>query len=76
MIEKVKADYEIEHYIETSAKSGFNATETFVTAAKVLYASNQKLKNSGDANQRSFSTFSNRQNVNLQELKTSKSCCG
>ena len=34
---KYQNDYELNLYMETSAKTGFNAKEIFVEAAKVLY---------------------------------------
>ena len=37
MAEKFKNDYEIDFFMETSAKTGFNTQELFVKAAKVLY---------------------------------------
>ena len=35
--EKLKTDYDLDKFMETSAKSGFNTTELFVEAAKLLY---------------------------------------
>ena len=35
--EKYKDDYELDFFIETSAKTGMNAQEIFVQAAKTLY---------------------------------------
>ena len=35
--EKYKDDYELDYFIETSAKTGINAKEIFVQAAKTLY---------------------------------------
>ena len=37
MAEKIKDDYGLDFFIETSAKTGFNTQELFVKAAKVLY---------------------------------------
>ena len=37
MIERAKSDFEIEYYMETSAKTGLNATEIFLLAAKLTY---------------------------------------
>lgn len=37
MAEKIKEDYDLDFFIETSAKTGFNTQELFVKAAKVLY---------------------------------------
>ena len=35
--EKFKEEYELDFFMETSAKSGINTTELFAKAAKVLY---------------------------------------
>ena len=35
--EKYKNDYDLDYFIETSAKTGMNAQEIFVQAAKTLY---------------------------------------
>jgi len=35
--EKYKNDYDLDYFIETSAKTGMNAQEIFVQAAKILY---------------------------------------
>ena len=37
MAEKIKEDYEIDYFMETSAKTGLNIQELFVKAAKVLF---------------------------------------
>ena len=35
--QKIKEDYDLDYFIETSAKTGMNAEEIFIQAAKVLY---------------------------------------
>ena len=37
MAEKIKEDYELDYFMETSAKTGLNIQELFVKAAKVLF---------------------------------------
>jgi len=50
MAEKFKNDYDLDFFMETSAKTGFNTQELFVKAAKVLfedyneYKKNKKIK--------------------------------
>ena len=41
---KFKDDYMLNLYMETSAKTGFNAKEIFIEAAKVLYDDYMKYK--------------------------------
>ena len=36
-IEKYIKDYEVDYYIETSAKSGYNVEKLFVECSKILY---------------------------------------
>jgi GTPase SAR1 family protein len=42
--EKLKNDYEFDLFMETSAKTGFNAQELFVEAGKILYDEYVKYK--------------------------------
>ena len=42
---KCRNDFNFDLYMETSAKSGFNATELFINAANILYKENEKLNN-------------------------------
>ena len=35
--EKYKEKFELDYFIETSAKTGMNAQEIFIEAAKILY---------------------------------------
>ena len=37
MGEKFKEEYELDLFMETSAKTGYNAQELFIEAAKILY---------------------------------------
>ena len=41
---KFKEDFELDLFMETSAKTGFNTQELFVQAAKVLYEDYMKYK--------------------------------
>ena len=41
---KFKDDYMLNLYMETSAKTGFNAKETFIEAARILYKEYDKYK--------------------------------
>ena len=41
---KFKEDFELDLFMETSAKTGFNTQELFVQAAKVLYDDYMKYK--------------------------------
>ena len=41
---KFKEDFELDLFMETSAKTGFNTQELFVQAAKVLYVDYMKYK--------------------------------
>jgi GTPase SAR1 family protein len=56
MAEKFKNDYDLDFFMETSAKTGFNTQELFVKAAKVLfedyneYKKNKKIKINDDDN--------------------------
>ena len=42
---KCRNDFNFDLYMETSAKSGFNASELFINAANILYRENEKLNN-------------------------------
>ena len=37
MAEKFKEEFDLDYFIETSAKTGFNTQELFIKAAKVLF---------------------------------------
>ena len=42
---KCRNDFNFDLYMETSAKSGFNASELFINAANILYKETEKLNN-------------------------------
>jgi hypothetical protein len=42
--QKYKEDYNIDNFMETSAKTGFNAKNLFINAAKLLYGDFCKYK--------------------------------
>ena len=41
----MKYDYGFDLFMETSAKTGFNAQKLFIEAGKILYEESNKLKN-------------------------------
>ena len=43
--QKLKEEYELNLYLETSAKSGFNAQKIFIEAAEILYQEYKDYKN-------------------------------
>jgi hypothetical protein len=46
MGEKFKEEYELDLFMETSAKTGYNAQELFIEAAKILYKDYNEYKKS------------------------------
>ena len=68
--ENFKEEYELDLFMETSAKTGVNAQEIFIEAAKLLYADfnkykEEKKKSKGEAL---------KQGVN-NDNKKNKKCC-
>ena len=45
MAQKVKDEYDLDFFIETSAKNGINTKELFINCATILYEENQSLLN-------------------------------
>ena len=41
---QLQKDYDLDLFMETSAKTGFNTTQLFVEAAKLLYKDHSKYK--------------------------------
>ena len=68
--ENFKNDYELDLFMETSAKTGFNARELFVEAAKLLFKDYNQYKNS---NKGKVLKIENTANNN--ENKKKKGCC-
>ena len=78
MAEKFKSDYDLDFFMETSAKTGFNTQELFVKAAKVLfedyneYKKNKKNKINDDDNENQDHTV---QLVEKDMNKDNSRCC-
>ena len=78
MAEKFKNDYDLDFFMETSAKTGFNTQELFVKAAKVLfedyneYKKNKKIKINDDDNENQDHTV---QLVEKDINKDNSRCC-
>ena len=69
--EKYKNDYDLDYFIETSAKTGMNAQEIFVQAAKVLY-DDYILYNNEKKNKENNT---NTKLTNKPETTKKKQCC-
>ena len=70
--EKYKEEYELDYFIETSAKTGMNAQEIFVQAAKVLYRDyiEYKKEKKKEEEENNLKINENNQNQNNQ-----RKCC-
>ena len=66
---QLQKDYDLDLFMETSAKTGFNTTELFVEAAKLLYRDYTKYKKK----QKKVGESLKKENVN--EKPTKKGCC-
>jgi len=69
--EKYKNDYDLDYFIETSAKTGMNTQEIFVQAAKVLY-DDYILYNNEKKNKENNT---NTKLTNKPETTKKKQCC-
>ena len=68
---QMQKDYEFHLFIETSAKTGFNAEKLFIEAGKVLYKEYMKLRN-----QSILSGEHIRKKVELnKDVEEKKKCC-
>ena len=68
---QMQKDYEFHLFIETSAKTGFNAEKLFIEAGKVLYKEYMKLRN-----QSILSGDHIRKKVELKrDVEEKKKCC-
>ena len=68
---QMQKDYEFHLFIETSAKTGFNAEKLFIEAGKVLYNEYMKLRN-----QSILSGDHIRKKVELKrDVEKKKKCC-
>ena len=70
--EKYKNDYDLDYFIETSAKTGMNAKEIFVQAAKILY-NDYVLYNNEKKNKENNNT--NKKLINQPETPKKNKCC-
>ena len=70
--EKYKNDYDLDYFIETSAKTGMNAKEIFVQAAKILY-NDYVLYNNEKKNKENNNT--NKKLTNQPETQKKNKCC-
>ena len=71
--EKMKRDYGFDIFMETSAKTGFNAQELFVEASKLLYEENSKLKDMDLTKITKSKTLYTE--LNEDEIKRKNFCC-
>ena len=74
---KYKEEYDLDYFIETSAKTGMNAQEIFIEAAKALYKDYSMYKNEKKPKENSnTNTTSNTKIVKKkEEPKKKKQCC-
>ena len=75
--EKYKEEYDLDFFIETSAKTGMNAQEIFIEAAKALYKDYSLYKNEKKPKENNnTNTASNTKLVKKNEdTKKKKQCC-
>ena len=69
---KFQTDYELNLYMETSAKTGFNAKEIFVEAARVLYKDYIKYKQVDEDKKIKLPNLSEQ---DPREVVEKKGCC-
>ena len=69
---KFKTDFGINLYMETSAKTGFNAKEIFIEAARALYREYSQYKK-GDIEKKI--KLPNLNEKNAKEIVEKKGCC-
>ena len=74
--EKIKEDYEMDYFIETSAKTGMNAQEIFIEAARLLYKDYSKYKNENKNKESNDDKNNNKLNLSQEkDKKKNKNCC-
>ena len=66
--ERLKEDYDIDYFLETSAKTGKNAQEIFVKAAKLLY----KNYNEYQSEKKRKPSNSNNNKINIKDDQSNK----
>ena len=69
---KLQTDYEFNLYMETSAKTGFNAKEIFIEAAKVLYKEYNEYKKADEEKKIKLPNLSEQ---DPKEIVDKKRCC-
>ena len=69
---KLRTDYEFNLYMETSAKTGFNAKEIFIEAAKVLYKEYNEYKKADEEKKIKLPNLSEQ---DPKEIVDKKRCC-
>ena len=72
--EKYKEDYDLDFFIETSAKTGINAQEIFIQAAKILYR-DYFAYNNEKKNKENKEKGNNKKLDEKNENKNKNQCC-
>ena len=72
--EKYKEDYDLDFFIETSAKTGINAQEIFIQAAKILYR-DYITYNNEKKNKENKEKGNNKKLDEKNENKNKNQCC-
>ena len=73
--QKYKEDYDLDYFLETSAKTGMNAQEIFIQAAKILYKDYNLYHKNEKKNKEKTD---NNKKISIQaqnEPKSKKKCC-
>ena len=73
--EKLKEDYEFDYFTEASAKTGFNAKEMFIHAAKILFEEFVKYGDNNNLNN-NIDIKGEKLNTDNKEERKKKPCCG
>ena len=69
--EKWKEDYDLDYFTETSAKTGMNAQELFIEAARILYKDFNVYHNEKKKQENNVNAKLNKKDENNQK----KGCC-
>ena len=72
--ENLVNDLEFDYYLETSAKTGFNAEKIFVQAAKLLYTEYKELKKTKHE-PKPDTTTTKLDDINNIMVKKKRKCC-
>ena len=73
--ENLKNKYKLNYFIETSAKTGNNAKNVLIEAAKILYKEYIISKDKGDKNNIENEDNNNSQQLENKKIKKKKKCC-